>query len=304
MKKIFNGELPMQVVAFGSGSCSTIDALIERQKLTGIHFFRVVALFTDNRYSRAHKIGIRENIPVVYNHLDDFMKEKGMDYENKKERKDKDMRKEFDERSRDLLLDASDKHNFSIDLVALAGYMLRLYSPLLSEFSDRMINSHPADLSILKEDGKRKYTGDNAVLDAILGGENETRTSIHMVRDKVDAGEILVMSKPLPVERYSVDMARILCRYVDDYTKKYVLDKEYARNNVPEDKREISDDIFFKYIFSELFVKKHQELQKHVCDFPAYCFALEEIAKGSFELDNVSVFYKGEKLSYKGVCLE
>jgi folate-dependent phosphoribosylglycinamide formyltransferase PurN len=53
---------------------------------------------------------------------------------------------------------------FDIDLIALGGYM--------SVTTLRgCVNVHPEDLSILTPDGKRRYTGDHAVADAILAGE-------------------------------------------------------------------------------------------------------------------------------------
>jgi len=54
---------------------------------------------------------------------------------------------------------------FEVDVIALGGYMSYLTL-------GRCINVHPADLSILTPKGKRKYVGDNAVVDAIAAGEN------------------------------------------------------------------------------------------------------------------------------------
>jgi folate-dependent phosphoribosylglycinamide formyltransferase PurN len=61
------------------------------------------------------------------------------------------------------------------------------------------INVHPADLSIKNSDGTRKYTGDHAVRDAILAGEEYIRSSTHIIEEKVDYGKILLISAPLPI---------------------------------------------------------------------------------------------------------
>ncbi len=82
------------------------------------------------------------------------------------------------------------KHPF--DLAILAGYMRLFKDPLLQRFTNRAINVHPAVLSVLKEDGERRYVGANAVYDALKAGERRTRSSIILVAPKIDAGEILV----------------------------------------------------------------------------------------------------------------
>jgi phosphoribosylglycinamide formyltransferase-1 len=50
------------------------------------------------------------------------------------------------------------------------------------------------------EGGRRKYTGDYAVRDAILAGESVLRATTHIVREEVDGGEILMVSAPVRVE--------------------------------------------------------------------------------------------------------
>ena len=54
---------------------------------------------------------------------------------------------------------------FDIDVIALGGYMSYLTL-------EPCINVHPADLSILDSKGKRKYVGDNAVVDAMVAARN------------------------------------------------------------------------------------------------------------------------------------
>ena len=62
------------------------------------------------------------------------------------------------------------------------------------------VNVHPANLSILNADGERKYTGDDAVRDALLAGEEYIRSSTHIIEEIVDAGRILMISSPLKVD--------------------------------------------------------------------------------------------------------
>lgn len=78
------------------------------------------------------------------------------------------------------------------DLVVLS-YHRWIHGKLLSHFSERIINQHAGDLSIMSQqsDFIRKYIGINPVLMALNSGESRTRTSTFLVRDTHDGGEIL-----------------------------------------------------------------------------------------------------------------
>lgn len=82
---------------------------------------------------------------------------------------------------------------FEIDVVALGGYMS--YTTVR-----RCINVHPADLSILTKEGRRKYVGDRAVMDAIAAGERFLRSSTILTDQGVDSGPLLMVSSPIRVE--------------------------------------------------------------------------------------------------------
>ncbi len=84
------------------------------------------------------------------------------------------------------------------DLILLSGFMLKIVAPLLGYCP--IINVHPADLRIKKEDGTPKYTGGDAVTLAINAGETSTASTIHVVEEKVDEGRIIYVSQPLLVQ--------------------------------------------------------------------------------------------------------
>ena len=71
----------------------------------------------------------------------------------------------------------------SIDLVALAGFMRIVREPLLSAFSEKMLNLHPSLLP--------KYPGLYACKKAIDAGDAESGCTIHLVDAGVDTGKIL-----------------------------------------------------------------------------------------------------------------
>ena len=86
-----------------------------------------------------------------------------------------------------------------LDLIVLGGYMRLLSEPLLSAYKDKIINVHPADLSVLAG-GKRKYVGAHAVADALRAGEPSTRSSVILVDGGVDHGEILTQGPEVALD--------------------------------------------------------------------------------------------------------
>jgi folate-dependent phosphoribosylglycinamide formyltransferase PurN len=302
----------MNIVVWGSGSCSTIEAIVQNQKQldsTGKGSpYRVAALVTDNQDSKAHVIAAREGIPIIYNDLSLFMALNGLDPSNKKQRKSEMMRTAYDARTAEMLLYSSEQHGFRIDLNCLAGYMLKIYPPITRRFPGRIMNSHPADLSIVDENGRRKYTGDNAVLEAIVAGEKETRTSIHIVRDEVDNGEILVQSSPLKVPEKALIFMAEFAELAPEEFRKNLLERYYESRKTKKGLRNFSPADLRRHIAMSMTAPTYQELQKIRCDYPAYIFAIEETARGNFALEHsgnerMDVFYRSEKMPPCGVRL-
>lgn len=84
--------------------------------------------------------------------------------------------------------------SYQPDLIICSGWMWIIAEPLLSSYAGKIINVHPADLSIVSEEGIPKYRGKNAVEKAILSGERELRSTIHYVSKEVDCGKIICLS--------------------------------------------------------------------------------------------------------------
>jgi folate-dependent phosphoribosylglycinamide formyltransferase PurN len=176
----------MHVVVFGSGSGTNLEALLGVQKQSPNPKFQIKALFTD-RQSRFLEIGKRECIPVIYHSFVKFFKDKGLE-----NYQDPIVRHQYDQEAVNLLNQCAKSFAFRIDLIVLAGYMRLLTPALLDAFPNKFINVHPADLSVLDEQGKRRYVGADAVYDALKQGERQTRSSVILVSLEVDAGPVLV----------------------------------------------------------------------------------------------------------------
>ncbi len=74
---------------------------------------------------------------------------------------------------------------FRIDLVVLAGYLKRIQAKVISEYSGRIINVHPALLPAFGGEGMYGARVHEAV---IASGAAETGVTVHLVDDDYDQG--------------------------------------------------------------------------------------------------------------------
>jgi folate-dependent phosphoribosylglycinamide formyltransferase PurN len=178
----------MQVAGLMSDRGTNLVEIIKKElelKRSNQYPFHVAVIFTDNSQSNAKEIGRKYNIPVLVNDIKAFYTN------NKRPLNDLNLRQEYDAETVKIL------NVFDISVAAYAGYMCIATKPLIDAFLG--INVHPADLSIMNDDGKRKYTGDHAVGRALIAGETELRSSTHIVEERVDYGKILMISEPMKV---------------------------------------------------------------------------------------------------------
>ncbi len=195
---------PLQIAVFFSGSASSARYLIANDPNYGKEYEFVFAL-SNKKDASGIQFFKNNNITCEMFNTKNFCTQNG--YRGKI--------KEMPYRiRRDYFTEILGKIKpFNLDLILLSGFMLEISAPLLKSLP--IINVHPADLRI-KETIKRskpghynplegsevpKYTGDDAVTLAIENGEKETRSTIHVVEERVDEGRIICVSDPLPVEQ-------------------------------------------------------------------------------------------------------
>jgi phosphoribosylglycinamide formyltransferase-1 len=256
----------MRVACFMSGSGTNARLIIERSLQHGSSY-RVELIFTDVKDETLDSEGkkvckaldIAREHGIAYKCVDimDFYGSRGHT-----SKKDLSLRPDFDKQ----IVATIEKHR--VDLIALAGYMSITTKPLLDRYDGRMINVHPADLSIVVK-GERKYVGIHTVRDAILEGEKEIRATTHVVREKVDNGEILLLSKPVAIKLPS---------------------------GVTLDKLRKDKDML-KFV-----VEAHQDRLKREGDWVIYPLTIQMIGEGSFALDD-GVVYLNEKPVPNGLRL-
>jgi folate-dependent phosphoribosylglycinamide formyltransferase PurN len=170
-----------------SGSGTNAEKIIEYQKNNKDCDYKVTLIFSDNPESNAKKIGSRFNIPVEIFDIEKF-------YQKKKDLKRFDLkdRQIYDKQVTKIL------SNYEVEVLAYAGYMNITTKPIISKFLG--VNVHPADLSIKKRNGKRKYTGAHGVRDAIKAGEKTISSTTHIISEGVDEGPLLMISSPLKIK--------------------------------------------------------------------------------------------------------
>jgi phosphoribosylglycinamide formyltransferase-1 len=83
---------------------------------------------------------------------------------------------------------------YNPDLVFLVGYMRLITTPLLQAFPNRILNVHPADLTV----GDRNYAGLGAVQKALEAGEAYTRSTVITVSEGIDDGAIVTLGPKVP----------------------------------------------------------------------------------------------------------
>ena len=234
---------PMRVAAFMSGSGTNIIKLLEHERRLwdreGASPFEVAIIFSDRSDggSRGEAIALDHALPYCSYDIRAFHAQRSLKRSVKTPEGLK-ARRTYDQVAKRLVA------AFDVDVIALGGYMS--YVTL-----NRCVNVHPADLSILDEQGNRKYVGDHAVRDAILAGEKTLRASTLWTDEGVDTGPLLMVSKPVPVE---------LPKPVDRVVE-------------------------YKVRFQEV-VDAHQERLKEAGDWRIFPRSIELIARGRFSLDH------------------
>ena len=73
--------------------------------------------------------------------------------------------------------------NEKIDLIVMAGYLLLVGREIIKEFSNRIINVHPALLPSFK--------GTHGIKDAFDYGVKVTGVTVHFVEEELDAGPVI-----------------------------------------------------------------------------------------------------------------
>lgn len=94
----------------------------------------------------------------------------------------------------EILLDQL--NNWNTDLIALAGYMIKIPPDVIREYEGRIVNIHPA---LLPKYGGKGFYGMNVHRAVIENNETESGCTVHLVTEEYDEGPILAQKK-VPVK--------------------------------------------------------------------------------------------------------
>ncbi|MFH2126050.1 MAG: formyltransferase family protein, partial [Pseudomonadota bacterium] len=166
---------PLRVAAFMSGSGTNVIKLLEAPDAS----YEVAFIFSDTATDkcRGQEIARRFDLPYFAYDVRRYHDKRGLK-RSVRSALGLAARRDYDQVAARLV------KAFEIDVIALGGYMSFLTLT-------GAINVHPADLSLVDADGKRRFVGDDAVMDAIVEGQTELLSSTLFTALGVDSGPLL-----------------------------------------------------------------------------------------------------------------
>jgi phosphoribosylglycinamide formyltransferase-1 len=188
-----NGKL--RVVLFLAGRDTGLDYLLRRSREEG-KSYEIVGALTTAPDGRSIPVLREWEIPWRCNDIHEFYRQRGAKV------KDLSLRPEYDRLSLEMITEFEPTH------LVLYGYIYILSPVALQAYPSRIINIHDSDLTIMNGDGGPKYRGLHSTRHAILAGETTTCSSVHIATEALDAGPILIQSRPYPVHTELVEQAR------------------------------------------------------------------------------------------------
>lgn len=187
-----NENKPMNIAVFASGGGGNLRAVMGVAESFPAQA-RVHLVVTDRLGIPAIDIAKAGGIPVIAR---DFERECGV-WRECREDPERVARyhiaaERFHDSVLEQIINQEEKSHERIDLIVLS-YHRWIRGKLLRHFEGRMINQHPADLTVMDADQplQRKYIGISPVFLALKDGQTQTRTCNFLVRDGQDNGEIL-----------------------------------------------------------------------------------------------------------------
>jgi folate-dependent phosphoribosylglycinamide formyltransferase PurN len=184
---------PLRVVVLCSHRAPGLLYLLNQSPDRGFVFEIVCCVTTEPTFAEEVRVE-RRGIPTLSHPIDDFYARRGADI------RDLDVRAEYDRRTLKMI------EPFLADVILLDGYLYLVTTPLLECFRHRVLNLHFADLTLRTPAGAPQFPGIRAVHHALAAGQGETRATVHLVDEAVDAGPPIVRSWPFPVSPLVADL--------------------------------------------------------------------------------------------------
>lgn len=169
--QINQGEKPMRIAVLVSGGGTNLQALIDAQERT--HYYEIALVIADREDAYALERTKTHRIPALL-----ALPPKGLP-------------------RAEARLAVSNKvlalaKEYKVDALVLAGFLTIMAGDVIAEYSNRIINLHPA---LLPKFGGKGMWG-HYVHEAVLAsGDKESGCTVHLVDAGCDTGEILLQRK-------------------------------------------------------------------------------------------------------------
>ena len=152
------------LASHGGSSAKSIISAIKAQTLKG---FEIGILITNNKTTAIYPWCLENDIEVL--HISTKTHPDNEDHSIK-----------------DALYDAG------TDIVVLSGYMKKIGTQTLAQFSNKILNIHP---SLLPRHGGHKMYGDFVHAAVLAQGDSESGASVQIINEVYDAGPVLLQTK-------------------------------------------------------------------------------------------------------------
>ena len=177
---------PLPVAVLTSARAPGLERLLERSAGRGAPY-RIVSVVASDPESSALPAAESAGVATEVRCPEAFCRRRGADVG------DRVARRAFDRRLVDWLRASG------AEAVLMCGYLWIATGELLAAFPDRVFNIHDADLTLRDGNGVPLYRGLRSTRDAVVAGEPETRSTVHLATERVDVGPPLLLSRPFPV---------------------------------------------------------------------------------------------------------
>ena len=177
---------PLRVGMLCSHRAPGLSFLLDRDPNRG-RAYDVICCLTSADAFEDEAVASSHGIPVLVHPIRDFCRSQGWRLS------DRAGRSAYDAETVERLAP------YRLDLVVLASYLYVLTDPMLTFFRNRIINVHHGDLTRFDASGRARLTGLRAVRDALLAGETETRSTVHLVTTEPDQGPPFLRSRSFPI---------------------------------------------------------------------------------------------------------
>ena len=199
----------MRIGVLGSGNGSNCEAILqacERGQIPG----RVVVVVSDIANAFILERARKRGIPAQFVGPSKFKTK---------------LEPELETQMANILRDAG------VELVALAGYMRVVKTPLLSAFAGKMLNVHPSLLPA--------FPGLHAWEQALQAGVRVTGCTVHFVNEGVDAGPI-ILQQAVPVLADDTPATLHQRIQVEEHTLLPAAIRLFAQNKLQIDGRQVT----------------------------------------------------------------